>query len=355
MAKTLAESAAEILQSSLAASKKEPDQKSNQAVDLGGATNDNPGGDAVGSAAAATVGVAEKPGASNTDGEKTAPKNKDLAKPVVGSVAPNLGEETDDDEEDTSELDIAELIEKHKGSMSEDIKALFNGESLSEDFKTKATAIFEAAVMSRTTSIVEEIIAQNDNRIEEAIEEIKDELAEQIDGYISSASQEWITENKVAIETGLRVEMVDAFIGGLKNLFVEHYVEIPDDKIDITEELALKVATLDEQITEKDAKIADIQTELNEAKKHESIRKMCEGLTEVQIAKMTSLAESVEFTTEGEFEAKLSTLRENYFPNNKTVTSDIANLEEDEQKEEIIANPAMDRYVQAISSKIVRK
>lgn len=354
MIKTLAESAAEILKQSIAASKKDTDEATNQAIDLGGATNDNPGGDAVGSAAASTVKEAPKPGSSNTDdAEKTPPKTQGLAKPVVGSVEPGLGEEVESDADE--ENDINSLIEKYKDSMAEDVEALFNGESLSEEFKTKAITIFEAAVMSRVTAITEEIIEQNDATIEEQIEEIKTELTEQLDSYLSSAVQEWITENKVAIETGLRVEIVEGFLGGLKNLFVEHYVEIPDEKIDVTEELAMKVAELDEQIKEKNAQVAEIQTELNESKKRESIRKLCEGLTEVQIAKMTSLAESVEFTTEGEFEAKLSTIRENYFPNNKTVTSEIANLEEDEQKEEVVANPAMDRYVQAISSKIVRK
>jgi hypothetical protein len=298
-------------------------------------------------------------------------KAKKLLKPgqKIGAMALGEAEEDkDEDEEDEEEKDDDEeekqaneawkknMVAKHKGSMKEDVDALFNGESLSEDFRMKATTIFEAAVQSRVENIVEDVFAENEVVLAEAFEALKEEMSQQVDEYLNYVVEQWMEENAVAIETGLRAELVDDFISGLKNLFAEHYVEIPEEKVDVAETLAVRVSELEEAIasiaSEADEKIASLSEELNIAKKNEAIRKVCEGLTETQIAKMKSLAEGVEFTTEGEFGNKLAVIRENYFPSKSTVKSEVKALQEttvSEEPEVAEVHGIMAHYVKAIS------
>lgn len=175
-------------------------------------------------------------------------------------------------------------------------------------------------------------------------------MAEQVDEYLNYVVEQWIEENKVAIETGLRAELSEDFINGLKNLFNEHYIEIPEEKVDVAEELAARVASLEEAASAAAAEKAALVEQLNVAKKHEAVRKICEGLTETQIAKMISLAEGVEFTTEGEFNSKLAVIRENYFPAKK-VTSEVKALQETAVEEPEVADVhgLMAHYVKAIT------
>jgi hypothetical protein len=390
MSKTLSESAAEILRASMNAGKEPMQTLPTQMDDLGGTTNEKPEGDEVGKKAAAATKEAPKPGQVSAEGDKkmNSVKSSGLATPVVGNMDPSLGEETeeteeeetiledseeeetlipeakseddedeedeeDEEEEDEKEMKMKmkkEMVEKYRGSMREDVDALFNGESLSEDFRVKATTIFEAAVQSRVESIVEDVLSENDAVLIEAIEEIKNEMSAQVDEYLSYAVEEWVNENQVAIETGLRAELVEDFINGLKNLFTEHYIEIPEEKVDVAEELAMTVAQLEEAMTAAAAEKADLVEKLNVANKNEAIRKICEGLTEVQVGKMKSLAEGMEFTTEGDFNNKLAVIRENYFPSKK-MTSEVKVLQETavEEPEVVEASGMMKHYVNAIT------
>jgi len=400
MSKTLSESAAEILKASMNAHKDAAVKLPGEMDDLGGSTNEKPEGDDVGKKAAADGKEAPKPGKSSVAGDTKfgTVKSKGLAKPVVGNMNPSLGEETEETEEeetiledseeeetlpvveakhkdeDEKEMEMADdeddkeedeeeaneawkksMLAKHKGSMKEDVDALFNGESLSEEFRTKATTIFEAAVQSRVDSILEDVMAENDKVLTEAVDALKEEIAGQVDEYLNYVVEQWVEDNKVAVETGLRAELVDDFIGGLKNLFAEHYIEIPEEKVDVAEELAARVAELEESVAksteETSATIASLTEQLNAAKKNEAIRKICEGLTEVQIEKMKSLAEGVEFTTEGEFDNKLATIRENYFPSKTNVKSEVKALQETAVEESEVAevHGMMAHYVKAIT------
>jgi len=396
MSKTLSESAAEILKASMNAHKDAAVKLPGEMDDLGGSTNEKPEGDDVGKKAAADGKEAPKPGKSSVAGDTKfgTVKSKGLAKPVVGNMNPSLGEETEEEEtiledseeeetllpeakhkdEDEKEMEMADdeddkeedeeeaneawkksMLAKHKGSMKEDVDALFNGESLSEEFRTKATTIFEAAVQSRVDSILEDVMAENDKVLTEAVDALKEEIAGQVDEYLNYVVEQWVEDNKVAVETGLRAELVDDFIGGLKNLFAEHYIEIPEEKVDVAEELAARVAELEESVAksteETSATIASLTEQLNAAKKNEAIRKICEGLTEVQIEKMKSLAEGVEFTTEGEFDNKLATIRENYFPSKTNVKSEVKALQETAVEESEVAevHGMMAHYVKAIT------
>jgi hypothetical protein len=388
MSKTLSESAAEILRASMNAGKEPMQTLPTQMDDLGGTTNEKPEGDEVGKKAAAATKEAPKPGQVSAEGDKkmNSVKSSGLATPVVGNMDPSLGEETEETEEEETILEDSEeeetllpeakseddedeeeeeeeedeeemkmkmkkeMVEKYRGSMREDVDALFNGESLSEDFRIKATTIFEAAVQSRVESIVEDVLSENDAVLIEAIEEIKNEMSAQVDEYLSYAVEEWVNENQVAIETGLRAELVEDFINGLKNLFTEHYIEIPEEKVDVAEELAMTVAQLEEAMTAAAAEKADLVEKLNVANKNEAIRKICEGLTEVQVGKMKSLAEGMEFTTEGDFNNKLAVIRENYFPSKK-MTSEVKVLQETavEEPEVVEASGMMKHYVNAIT------
>ena len=383
MAKTLSESAAEILKASMSSAGKEPMVKlPAEEEDLGGEHQDGTV-DAIGATAAADMKQMPKPGTSGVPGDTKPVKGAgaggmrgDLPAPkmgytkeesetseeeqVIAEVEASAEEVVEEEVQEITEEDLAEakkkmmkdMVAKHKGSMAEDVDALFNGESLSEEFRTKATTIFEAAVQSRVERIVEDVLSENDQVLEEAYEEIKNELTEQVDEYLNYVVEQWMEQNQVAIETGLRAELSEDFINGLKNLFAEHYIEIPDEKVDVAEELAVKVVELEEAAAAVEAEKAALVEELNAAKKHEAIRKICEGLTEVQISKMKSLAEGVEFTTEGDFNNKLATIRENYFPVNK-ITSEVKKIQEttvsEDTGEAVEVHGLMKHYVQAIT------
>ena len=394
MAKTLSESAAEILNASIGKNQ-EPAAKLAQFQDLGGATPEDdyssPGqsgddesedadraDDSVGSNAAKGVNVAPRP----VPGGKAAPqepmngvKTQGLAKPVVGDVDPAydgggaaVSEETETEDEVIEEVaeteidteavkaeTIKEMIAKHKGSMLEDVNALFNGESLSEDFRVKATLIFEAAVTSRVENILKDVLAENDEVLAAAYTELKTELSEQVDEYLNYVVEQWMEENQVAVESGLRAELSEEFITGLKDLFEKHYVEIPDEKLDVAEELASRVVDLEEQLETSNAQLADqvksLSEELNAIKKSKAISLACEGLTQVQAGKMKSLAEGVEFTTEGDFNNKLAVIRENYFPTKVQVNSEVKAIQETSVEEPEVAQTSglMSHYVNSIT------
>jgi len=383
MSKTLSESAAEILKASMNAQKDPAAKLPAEMDDLGGQTPTTAPTD-IGKKAAASVSAVAKPAAKGdaksaktqameeTEADETVEvvaevTEEPAAEEVVAEeevtteaaaeevVAEAKAEEKEEDEVEEDEKEMKEawkndMKKKHAKSMAEDVDALFNGESLSEEFRTKATTIFEAAVNSRVDAILEDMMTENETVLAEAVESIKTDMAEQIDEYLNYVVEQWVENNQVAIETGLRAELVDDFISGLKNLFSEHYIEIPEEKVDVAEELAQRVASLEEAMVTAAAEKAVVVEELNAAKKNEAIRKICEGLTEVQIEKMKSLAEGVEFTTEGEFNNKLATIRENYFPVNKVI-SEVKAIQETAVEEPEVAqiHGLMAHYVNAIT------
>jgi hypothetical protein len=362
MTKSLSESAAEILKASLASAGKEPAAKLPSAEeDLGGETNEVPDGGDVGKKAAASVKQAAKPGQSGAPSEPIKKMATEETEEVLDEKK-DYEEENDEDEEEKeiSEAELAEakkkmrmdMVAKHKGSMAEDVNALFNGESLSEEFRVKATTIFEAAVQSRVEKIVEDVIADNESILEEAVEGIKAELGTQVDEYLNYVVERWMEDNAVAIESGLRSELTEDFINGLKNLFAEHYIDLPEEKLEVAESLAERVVELEEASAARDEQFVALSKELNEAKKNEAIRKICEGLTEVQVGKMKSLAEGVEFTTEGEFNNKLAVIRENYFPTKKIVSEVKVSEETSTEQPEVVATGYMSHYVKAISKSL---
>jgi hypothetical protein len=237
--------------------------------------------------------------------------------------------------------------------MSDDVRALLDGEGLSEEFAQKATTIFEAAVTSRIEQIAEQIENGLQEQFEAAVEQVKEDLATKLDDYIGYMAEEYMKENALAIESGLRAEIAEDFINALRNVFVENYIDIPEDKVDVVAEMAEKVAELEAQLNEEITKNISLNKDLNEQKKIEAIYAVCEGLTQTQVEKMKSLAEGVEFTTEEEFAAKLSTLVESYFKADVKV-ADNSSLDdevhiEEEKKTSVSADPLMEQYASVIS------
>jgi len=243
-------------------------------------------------------------------------------------------------------------------SYGEDVDALLAGENLSEEFKAKAATIFEAAVMARVTPIVEEVENQLMEQFEIAVEEIKEDMAAKVDDYLNYMVEEWMKENELAIYSGLKSEIVEDFIHGLRDLFVEHYIDIPEDKVDVVEELTSKVEELEASLNEQINVAVELTKELNEQKKIEAIYTACEGLSQTQVEKLKSLAENVEYTTQEEFDTKLSTLKESYFKSDVVVANNLALDEEvdieEEQKVSKSSDPSMDLYAKTISQTLVK-
>jgi len=245
-----------------------------------------------------------------------------------------------------------------KSKMKEDIDALLSGENLSEEFTAKATTIFEAAVIARAEEVAEEIEAELTEQFHAAVEEIKEDLAAKVDDYLNYMVEEWMKDNEIAIEKGLRAEIVEDFITGLKGLFEEHYIDIPTDKVDVVEELATKVEELEASLNEQISKGVELVKALNEQKKIEAIYTACEGLSQTQVEKLKSLAENVEFTTEEEFATKVETLKESYFKSDVKVADssaldDTVEIEE-EKKVSKSSDPLMEQYANVISKNLAK-
>jgi hypothetical protein len=218
-------------------------------------------------------------------GAKEAPKP--TTKPSAASAKM---EEAETEDEVIAEEDTETLSQDLKDQVQEDIEAMFADDStISESFKSKATTIFEARVYDRVSQIQEEIETRYAGMLEEAIDAVKTELTEQVDDYLNYVVEHWIEENQIAIEKGLRSELTEDFISGLRNLFAEHYIDVPEDKVDLVEELAVKVETLEGQLNEEIERGISYKKALVESTKNEILHIVCEGLTTTQVEKVRSL------------------------------------------------------------------
>lgn len=260
-------------------------------------------------------------------------------------------EAKEEDDEDVE--DDGDDKEEMKKKMKEDIDALFaDDDTISESFKTKAVTIFEARVLDRVAQIEEQIESQYASMLEEAVETIKNDLTEKVDDYLNYVVEQWMEENELAVESGLRSEITEDFISGLRNLFAEHYINVPEDKVDLVEELASKVETLENKLNEEIETNIEYKKQLTEAIKAHHVNEVCEGLTATQVEKIRQLAESVDFSTEEEYVEKLETIRENYFPSGvkkADATQLHEHVEDAEGEKKAIADPFVAAVSQAIS------
>jgi hypothetical protein len=245
-----------------------------------------------------------------------------------------------------------EVIAEDKIDLSADINAMFADDAtISEEFKSKVSTIFEARVGDRVSKIQEEIETRYASMLEEAVESVKTDLTEKVDDYLSYVVEQWMEENQIAIESGLRAELTEDFIGGLRNLFAEHYIDVPAEKVDLVDELAGKVEELESKLNEEIERGVSYAKALVESRKNEIAREVTEGLTATQAEKIKALAESVEFSTEDEYKEKLDTIRENYFPSGAKKATEAQLNEQFEETEEkkVIHDPFVAAVSQAIS------
>ena len=258
------------------------------------------------------------------------------------------------DEEKATRKELHET--KMRERMAEDIAALVDGENLSEAFVTKATTIFEAAVMARASDVIAEAETELTEQFESALVQIKEDLASKVDDYLNYMVEEWMKENEIAIEKGLRAEIVEDFVSDLRDVFIRHNIDIPADKVDVVTELTDKVTQLEVDINEEIKRSIELKKILSEQKKSEAIHAACDGLMQTQVEKLKSLAEGVEYTTEEEFTSKIKTLKDSYFKSDVVVASpgalDEPQIEDDKAKNAGPKDALMEAYAGAISKTV---
>ena len=242
-------------------------------------------------------------------------------------------------------------------NVKEDIEALVEGEELSEEFKTKASTIFEAAVHQKVMEIatvkIDELEKEYQTNLQEEIVSFRDELTEKVDGYLNYVVEEWMKENEIALDSSLKSELTEEFMTGLKNLFTEHYIEVPDEKVDIVESLYDKVEELEEKLNSQIDDNVQVTSELNEYRKDKILEEVCEDLADTQSEKMKSLVEGVSYEDDADdFENKIKTIKESYFPNQ---TKQDENVEQESDVSEVEETPKMNDIMEAYSKAIARK
>jgi len=266
---------------------------------------------------------------------KTLSQVKDVvnkgAKAADAMKAVKEEEELEDEEvlaevEETEEEVVEEETEEY--DIEEDVNALLGGEELSEEFKEKAKTIFEAALISKVGEIKEALESQYEERLVEEVEEIKEALKERVDSYLEYVADEWFTENELAVEQGLKTEMTESFLEGMKDLFEAHYVTIPEDKYDVLESMVEKLDDMETKLNEQIEKNIQLNQRLAESVADGIFDEISEGLAATQKEKLASLAESVEFESEEEYREKLEMLKESYFPANKAPKAHTETLSE---------------------------
>jgi hypothetical protein len=254
-------------------------------------------------------------------------------------------------EEEEKEEEGGKKKMEEEFDIEEDVNALLEGEELSEEFQEKARIIFEAAINSRVSQIQEAIEEQYANALAEEVAEIKSQLSERVDAYLEYVADEWMQENSLVIEQGLKTEMTESFLQGMKGLFEEHYVSIPEDKYDVLESMVEKLDEMETKLNEQIEKNVSLNKRLAEAVADGIFEQVTEGLADTQKDKLASLAESVEFESEEEYREKLETLKESYFPSRVVSPKTKADtLSEGVSSDYESHSPSMAAYLKSLSA-----
>ena len=323
-----------------------------------------------GSSGEATPGESQKLAASHEpEGEEVleeAPKKtkaqhiEDIAKMKKGDIEEMLAAhasklEEAENAESTAELQKledakAEIEEKIKNiNVKEDVDALVDGEDLSEEFKEKAATIFEAAVKSKIRSEVERIVEETNESKETDMETFKEEMTEKVDTYLNYVVEEWTKENELAIERGLKGEIAEDFISGLKQLFEDHYIDVPDEKYDVLEAQSEKIAELESRLNEEIEKNVETKVVKDNLVREQVMSEVSSDLADTEIEKFETLTKDIEFGNQESFKEKLNTLKESYFPKVQVSEENSLDNEEDSTAQDIDATDTMKRYMSAIS------
>jgi len=251
-----------------------------------------------------------------------------------------------DEDEETQGTPVV-AAEDTEYDFSEDLNALVESEAtLSEEFKTKTAIIFEAAVKSKISEEIDRLETQYKEELDAEISQTRDDMVEKVDSYLNYVVETWMEENKVAIETGLRTEIAEGFMNNLKDLFTESYIEVPESKVDLVDDLAEQVEELETAVNESTSRALAMAEELEGYKRDAIIREASRDLAETQIEKLKSLVSNVDFEDDDTFATKVATVKESYF---KTKSTDTTILEADESDDESVeTNDVMDQYLRAI-------
>ena len=313
-----------------------PQQKSdlkNSAIEVGGSTKEKPEGpDNVGAKAAAPVG------ATKDSTIQTKPSGASSSMP--GGLSAKIFDDVEKEGETISE-----------GEISEDIKAVLSGADLDEEFQKKATTVFEAAVSAKVSEKVEALKETAARKIGEELEGIKEEFAGRVENFLSYACEEWMTENELAIESGLRSEVTEAFMEGLKKLFIESNINVPDESLDVVADMSEKLDEMETRLNEQIEKNVGLHEQVGNYHKNEILNEFSRGLAEVQKDKFTSLAEAVEFKNEESYREKLGQIKESYFGAKKPeVAEEIS--DEPQVKVEKQLSESMTNYVAELAKRL---
>jgi hypothetical protein len=258
-------------------------------------------------------------------------------------------EVTESEEDEEVEEEVEEVEEEF--DIEEDVNALLSGEDLSEEFQEKARVIFESALRSKVNEIKESLEAQYEERLVEEVVEISEALQERVDSYLEYVAEEWMTENQLSVEKGLKEELTESFLGGLKGLFEEHYVQIPEEKYDVLESMVEKLDEMETKLNEQIERNINLNKRLSESVADRIFDEISEGLAVTQKEKLASLAESVEFGSDTEYREKLETLKESYFPSR--VVAPMATTETLSEGVDIIPeyhSDSMNAYLRTLSN-----
>jgi len=261
-------------------------------------------------------------------------------------------------EEETSEEEVVaeeetteeEVVAEDKIDIEEDLNALIEGEELSEEFQEKARTIFEAAIKTKVSEIKEELQAQFEEQVVEQVAEIRSELTERTDAYLEYVTDEWVEENQLAIEAGLKTEMTESFLNGMRGLFEEHYVNIPEEKYDVLNNMVEKLDDMEDKLNEQINKNVALTKRLAESAADVILADVSEGLALSQKEKLASLAENVEFDSEETYREKLETLKESYFPSKSSAQRDHSEtISEGTEVPQAAPSRLMESYLQTMN------
>ena len=254
-------------------------------------------------------------------------------------------------EEETTTDEVVEEEEKIEYSVEDDINALIEGEELSESFREKAATIFEAAINSKVNGIKEELTASYEEKLVEEVASIKEELKDRVDSYLEYVADEWIAENQLAVESGLKEEMTESFITGMKSLFEEHYVTIPEEKYDVIESMVDKLDEMEGKLNEQIDKNVALNKRLAESVSDVVFAEVTEGLAQTQKDKLAGLVDNVEFESETAYREKLGTLKESYFPTKTAQRNTTENLTEETGSTDYTSSvsPSMEAYLKTLT------
>ena len=265
-------------------------------------------------------------------------------------------EDDDEDEEENGKMKKEMKMKNMKEELDSEVDSIFSGEELSEEFKSNAKAIFEAAVLAKVDERAQALEEEYAQKLEEEIASINENVISKVDEYLEYVVSEWVEENKLAIDSGIRSEIAEDFMQGLKNLFQEHYIDIPEEKVDMVEELASKVEALESELDKMVTENTSLNADIGSYKKDSIVAEISEGLTEVQAAKLSQLAENIEFVSEEDYKEKVSLTKRKYFSESKEEVQETVKDQfgADDELETASLSPVMEHYVKNIS-KTLRK